>query len=239
MDSSECRIAAVHPVSYPHHGNAAWSHTPSGNAYGAAPAFHSCFFHVRSLCPVTLKCFPRGSLCVIDEAAMALEVSCWIPIMRSKRLVLAGDHCQLAPTIMSQEAEAMGLGTTLFDRVVAKYPLCVRMLSTQYRMNSQISDWSSKAMYDGLLESGESVIIAERSHPFNAPLLPSFPLLPPHSPLFIPPSLHPFLSSPSLSPSLLLSISFFPLAALLSNLLGKDVPPAFSAYSRHHAPRWP
>jgi hypothetical protein len=186
---------------------------PNGNAYGAAPAFHSCFFHVRSLCPVTLKCFPRGSLCVIDEAAMALEVSCWIPIMRSKRLVLAGDHCQLAPTIMSQEAEAMGLGTTLFDRVVAKYPLCVRMLSTQYRMNSQISDWSSKAMYDGLLESGESVISAEISRPFNALLLHSSP--PPLlSPSF--PSLHPSLSSSSLSPSPLLSsvYLFFSLGCL-------------------------
>jgi ATP-dependent RNA/DNA helicase IGHMBP2 len=55
-------------------------------------------------------------MAVIDEAAQALEASCWIPILKAGRLVLAGDHKQLAPTIKSHKAAAMGLGTTLFDR---------------------------------------------------------------------------------------------------------------------------
>ena len=97
-------------------------------------------------------------VCVIDEAAMALEVSCWIPILRAKKLILAGDHCQLAPTIMSDEAAKLGLARTVFDRVVHMYgEECVRMLDTQYRMHQHISDWSSQAMYEGKLVSGESV----------------------------------------------------------------------------------
>jgi len=95
---------------------------------------------------------------VIDEAAMALEVSCWIPILRGKKLILAGDHCQLAPTIMSKEAEKSGLGKTLFDRCIEMYgEKCLRMLSIQYRMHQDISDWCSGAMYGGKLAAGESV----------------------------------------------------------------------------------
>ena len=83
-------------------------------------------------------------VCVIDEAAMALEVSCWIPILKAKKLVLAGDHCQLSPPVMSKQAEAQGLGTTLFDRVLSLYgDECVRMLTIQYRMHRDISDWRS------------------------------------------------------------------------------------------------
>ena len=83
-------------------------------------------------------------VCVIDEAAMALEVSCWIPILKAKKLVLAGDHRQLAPPVMSKEAEAQGLGTTLFDRVLSLHgEQCVRMLTVQYRMHRDISDWRS------------------------------------------------------------------------------------------------
>ena len=95
-------------------------------------------------------------VCVIDEAAMALEVSCWIGILQAKKLVLAGDHCQLAPPIMSAAAASQGLGTTLFDRVLSLYGNeCVRMLTVQYRMHQDISDWSSAAMYGGRLLSAE------------------------------------------------------------------------------------
>lgn len=58
-------------------------------------------------------------LCVIDEAAMALEVSCWLPLLRAKRLCLAGDHCQLPPTIKSDNAMQAGLGRTLFERLLS------------------------------------------------------------------------------------------------------------------------
>ena len=76
-------------------------------------------------------------LTVIDEAAQALEASCWIPILKSKRLVLAGDHKQLAPTIKSDKASGMGLGITLFDRLMARLgPTHSRMLTEQYRMVS-------------------------------------------------------------------------------------------------------
>ena len=85
-------------------------------------------------------------------------MSCWIPILQAGKLVLAGDHCQLAPPIMSQQAEQQGLGTTLFDRVLNLYGQdCVRMLTVQYRMNEAISSWSSAAMYEGHLNPAVSV----------------------------------------------------------------------------------
>ncbi|KAK3255793.1 hypothetical protein CYMTET_35045 [Cymbomonas tetramitiformis] len=74
-------------------------------------------------------------LVVIDEAAQALEVSCWIPMLRGRRVVLAGDHKQLAPTITSAEAAKRGLGLTLFDRVVGMYGAsCTRMLNVQVHL---------------------------------------------------------------------------------------------------------
>lgn len=98
-------------------------------------------------------------LVVIDEAAQALEASCWVPILKAKRCVLAGDHKQLPPTIKSKRAAADGLELTLFDRVtrLASTQSVVKMLTTQYRMHARISDWSSHAMYDGALESFEGV----------------------------------------------------------------------------------
>lgn len=89
--------------------------------------------------------------------AQALEASCWIPILRGKKLVLAGDHCQLPPTITSREAEKGGLGRTLFDRARAMHPACVHMLEVQYRMHQDISGWSSGAMYANRLQSAEEV----------------------------------------------------------------------------------
>jgi ATP-dependent RNA/DNA helicase IGHMBP2 len=118
-------------------------------------------------------------LVIIDEAAQALEASCWIPIFRGKRVVLAGDHCQLPPTIKSHSVQAqLGLGKTMFERVLQLYgddyqldktsamtdtkssrpPARVsRMLKVQYRMHQDIANWASQAMYQGQLLTHESV----------------------------------------------------------------------------------
>lgn len=98
-------------------------------------------------------------LVVIDEAAQALEASCWIPIIKAKRCVLAGDHLQLPPTIKSKSAASDGLEVTLFDRItrLASTQSIVKMLRIQYRMHAHISDWSSRAMYNSELESFEGV----------------------------------------------------------------------------------
>ncbi|KAF4317090.1 hypothetical protein BBO99_00008016 [Phytophthora kernoviae] len=98
-------------------------------------------------------------LVIIDEAAQALEASCWVPILKAKRCVLAGDHLQLPPTIKSKTAAAKGLEVTLFDRITS-FPTTqsiVKMLDTQYRMHENISEWSSHAMYKGELKSFEGV----------------------------------------------------------------------------------
>lgn len=97
---------------------------------------------------------------VIDEAAQALEVSCYIPILLSKQVILGGDHKQLPPTIKSREAEQKGLSITLFDRMmskVAKKQHYSQLLRTQYRMNEKIMNWSSKEVYNGLLLAAENV----------------------------------------------------------------------------------
>ncbi len=107
-------------------------------------------------------------LVVIDEAAQALEASCWIPILRGKRVVLAGDHCQLPPTIKSKHGRAQqGLGRTMFERLMQLYnddkpsngtlPKISRMLTVQYRMHENIANWASTAMYHGQLQTHESV----------------------------------------------------------------------------------
>ena len=112
-------------------------------------------------------------LVVIDEAAQALEASCWIPILRGQRLILAGDHKQLPPTIKCNEARVQReLGLTMFERVMRLYGddqlsakhhqqgskgRISRMLQTQYRMNSAIADWASTASYSYNLLSHESV----------------------------------------------------------------------------------
>ncbi|KAG6612050.1 DNA-binding protein SMUBP-2 [Phytophthora cinnamomi] len=98
-------------------------------------------------------------LVIIDEAAQALEASCWIPILKAKRCVLAGDHLQLPPTIKSKTAAAKGLEVTLFDRITSfsTTQSIVKMLNTQYRMHEDISEWSSQAMYKGELKSFKGV----------------------------------------------------------------------------------
>eukprot|EP00605_Chrysophyceae_sp_TOSAG23-4_P000054 GSChrysophyteH1.ASY1.ANO1.56.1 assembled CDS len=103
---------------------------------------------------------------IIDEAAQALEASCWIPLLQGRKAVLAGDHHQLAPTIKSAAAERQGLNMTLFERILRdnqEAPImalarCSRLLNTQYRMNALISDWSSKTTYDNRLFSGSDAV---------------------------------------------------------------------------------
>ncbi|KAL2651637.1 hypothetical protein R1flu_019765 [Riccia fluitans] len=95
---------------------------------------------------------------IIDEAAQALEVACWIALLKGRRCILAGDHLQLPPTVQSVEAEKKGLGITLFGRLAALYgDQITAMLTVQYRMNELIMGWSSKELYNNKIEAHESV----------------------------------------------------------------------------------
>ena len=93
----------------------------------------------------------------IDEAAQALEAACWIPMRRVSRVVLAGDHCQLPPTVKSIAALKAGLGKTLMERIVETHPEVVDLLKIQYRMNDDIMRFSSNWFYQGLVESAPDV----------------------------------------------------------------------------------
>lgn len=91
----------------------------------------------------------------IDEAAQALEAACWIAIQKADRVILAGDHKQLPPTIKCKEC--FPLGKTLMEHIVENKPKCVSLLTTQYRMTDAIMRFSSQYFYDGRLESHPSV----------------------------------------------------------------------------------
>ena len=93
----------------------------------------------------------------IDEAAQALEAACWVPMRRCSRVVLAGDHCQLPPTIKSMAAMRAGLGVTLMERIVNNKPEVVTLLNIQYRMNEQIMRFSSDWFYGGKVVSAPQV----------------------------------------------------------------------------------
>ena len=93
----------------------------------------------------------------IDEAAQALEAACWIAIRKADRVVLAGDHCQLPPTIKCYEAARGGLECTLMERVVANKPSTVSLLKVQYRMHEDIMRFSSQWFYHNELESAPEV----------------------------------------------------------------------------------
>lgn len=99
----------------------------------------------------------RFSTLFIDEAAQALEPACWIAIRKASRVVLAGDHQQLPPTIKCYEAMRQGLGKTLMERIVDNQPNAVSLLKVQYRMNDAIMKFSSDWFYDGKVESDKSV----------------------------------------------------------------------------------
>lgn len=94
---------------------------------------------------------------VIDEAGQALEPACWIPILKGQKVVMAGDHCQLPPTIKSAEAAKGGLIETLMEKAVALHPEAVVLLEEQYRMNEIIAGFSSKEFYGGRLHAHPSV----------------------------------------------------------------------------------
>lgn len=96
-------------------------------------------------------------IAIIDEAGQALEPSCWIPILKAKKVVLAGDHCQLPPTIKSQEAAKGGLIKTLLEKGVEKHPAAVSLLEEQYRMHEHIMQFSSSIFYSNKLKANINV----------------------------------------------------------------------------------
>jgi len=97
-------------------------------------------------------------LLVLDEACQTTEPGCWVPLPRSARLVLAGDHCQLPPTVLSHDAARQGFGISLLERLVNLYGDTVtRRLDVQYRMHESIMEFSSLEFYDGDLRADASV----------------------------------------------------------------------------------
>ncbi|MCP4175840.1 MAG: AAA family ATPase [Fuerstiella sp.] len=97
-------------------------------------------------------------LLVIDEACQSVEPGCWVPMKYADRIVLAGDHCQLPPTILSSAAAKEGYAVSLMQRLVEHYGDAVtRQLTVQYRMHEQIMDFSSRHFYDGRLTADDSV----------------------------------------------------------------------------------
>ncbi|XP_073067096.1 uncharacterized protein [Primulina eburnea] len=97
-------------------------------------------------------------LVIIDEAAQALEIACWIALLKGPRCILAGDHLQLPPTIQSVVAEKKGLGRTLFERLADLYGDDVMsMLTVQYRMHELIMNWSSEELYSSKIKAHPSV----------------------------------------------------------------------------------
>lgn len=99
----------------------------------------------------------KYSTLFIDEAAQALEAACWIAIRKAGRVILAGDHCQLPPTVKSIMALKGGLGKTLMERIVENKPEAVTLLKMQYRMNEQIMKFSSEWFYNNMVESAPTV----------------------------------------------------------------------------------
>ena len=100
----------------------------------------------------------RFDLTVIDEACQCTEPACWIPLLRSDKVVLAGDHCQLPPTIVSAEAAAEGFGVSLLERLAdASGDQLLRRLDIQYRMHESIMEFSSREFYDATLLADDSV----------------------------------------------------------------------------------
>lgn len=94
---------------------------------------------------------------IIDEAAQSLEAACWIPILKANRLIMAGDHCQLPPTVKSSTKPNEGLYHTLFEKLVKRFPYTVSLLNVQYRMNAQIMNYPSQVLYDAKLMASSSV----------------------------------------------------------------------------------
>ena len=106
----------------------------------------------------------------IDKAAQALEAACWIPMKRASRVILAGDHCQLPPTVKSIAALRAGLGKTLMERIAENKPEVVTLLKIQYRMNDEIMRFSSDWFYGGEVESAPQIkyrSVLDYDHPIT------------------------------------------------------------------------
>uniref|UniRef100_A0A7N9IBP4 Immunoglobulin mu DNA binding protein 2 n=1 Tax=Macaca fascicularis TaxID=9541 RepID=A0A7N9IBP4_MACFA len=107
-----------------------------------------------------LKLLPEShfDVVVIDECAQALEASCWIPLLKARKCILAGDHKQLPPTVVSHKAALAGLSLSLMERLAEEYGArAVRTLTVQYRMHQAIMRWASDTMYHGQLTAHPSV----------------------------------------------------------------------------------
>lgn len=118
----------------------------------------------------------RFSTVFIDEAAQALEPACWIPISKADRVVMAGDHCQLPPTVKSREAEKAGFGFTLFEKIIANFKEqqitdFYTMLEVQYRMHQTIMEFSNQQFYHSNLKADISVATHRLSEDANTPLI--------------------------------------------------------------------
>ncbi|MBO9572169.1 MAG: AAA family ATPase [Chitinophagaceae bacterium] len=107
---------------------------------------------------------------IIDEAAQAIEPACWIPVLKAKKLVMAGDHFQLPPTIKSEQAALDGLEITLLEKTVALHPQSVVLLEEQYRMHEMIMHYSSVVFYENRLKANISVahrVLFENDSPLS------------------------------------------------------------------------
>ena len=99
----------------------------------------------------------KFSTLFIDEAAQALEAASLIPMRRAGRVIFAGDHCQLPPTVKCHEALKQGLGVSLMERVVTNHPECVVLLTLQYRMHEDIMRFPSEWFYNGAMQAAPEV----------------------------------------------------------------------------------
>lgn len=109
----------------------------------------------------------------IDEAAQALAPATFIPILKAKRVIMAGDHCQLPPTVKSAQAQRQGLNISLFEKIIQTQPHCTTMLTTQYRMNEIIMQFSSSEFYQNQLVAHPTI----KHHVlWQNPQQPNYPL---------------------------------------------------------------
>ncbi len=115
--------------------------------------------NAQVICTTLIGCYHPDiahktySTAVIDEATQAIEPATWIPITQAKRIILAGDHHQLPPTVKSFKASKMGLQTTLFEKIYAICPQNSTLLSVQYRMNAQIAQFSNQQFYQNNIQN--------------------------------------------------------------------------------------
>lgn len=112
----------------------------------------------------------KFSTLFIDEAAQAMEPACWVAIAKAARVVFAGDHCQLPPTVKSPEAMRGGLAISLMEMAVERQPQAVSLLTVQYRMNDKIMRFPSEVFYGGRLTSAPELTQRASSLDYDEPL---------------------------------------------------------------------